>query len=110
MRALKTPTKFVKPRTEMQAQRLREIHKNDPAHRTRMRAQAILLSARGYSLDQLADLYQQDRDRGTIWLDWWDESEDEGLADDPRSGRPAHFPDEAAKKKCSKSSRRNHAL
>ncbi len=96
---MKTPTKFVKPLTEKQEQRLREIHKNDPAHRTRMRAQAVLLSARGYSLDQLADIYQQDRDRVTLWLDWWDEYEYEGLADDPKSGRPALFPDEAAKKK-----------
>ena len=68
-------TKFVKPLTETQQERLQEIHKNDPAHRTRMRAQALLLSARGYSLDELAAIYQQDRDRVTSWLDWWEESE-----------------------------------
>ena len=104
------PTKFVKPLTETQQERRQEIHKNDPAHRTRRRAQAILLSARGYSLDQLAAIYQQDRDRVTIWLDWWDESEYEGLADDPQSGRPVLLTDEAAKKKPARSSPERRAL
>lgn len=110
MWSMRKPTKFVKPLTEAQRERLQEIHKHDPAHRTRRRAQAILLSARGYSLDELAAIYQQDRDRITLWLDWWDEYEDEGLADNPKSGRPSHFPDAASKKKCSRSSRRSHAL
>ncbi len=57
MKCLRMPTKFVKPLPETPQERLQEIHKNDPAHRTRRRAQAILLSARGYSLDQLAAIY-----------------------------------------------------
>ena len=100
---MRTPTKFVNPLTKKQEQRLLEIQKSDPAHRTRMRAHAILLSARGYSLNQIADIYQQDRDRVTLWLDWWDEFEYDGLADDPKSGRPALLADEAAKKKPAKS-------
>lgn len=98
MWSMRMPTKFVKPLTETQQERLQEIYKTAPSHRTRMRAQAVLLSARGYSLNQLADLYQQDRDRVSTWLDWWDEYEYDGLADDPQSGRPAILPDEAAKK------------
>ena len=98
MSEMRTPTKFVKPLTESQQQRLQEIQKNDPAHRTRMRAHAVLLSARGYSLDQIADIYQQDRDRVSLWLDWWNEHEYDGLADDPKSGRPATLADEALKK------------
>ena len=70
---MRTPTKFVNPLRKKQKQRLLEIQKSDPAHRTRMRAHAILLSARGYSLDQIADIYQQDRERVSLWLDWWDE-------------------------------------
>ncbi len=95
---MRTPTKFVTPLTEAQQQRLQGIQKNDPAHRTRMRAHAVLLSARGYSLDQIADIYQQDRDRVSLWLDWWNESEYDGLADDPKSGRPATLADETLKK------------
>ena len=95
---MRAPTKFVNPLTETQQQRLQEIQKNDPAHRTRMRAHAVLLSARGYSLDQIADIYQQDRDRVSLWLDWWEDYESDGLADDPKSGRPAKLADPAAKK------------
>ena len=83
--------------------RLQEIQKSDKAHRTRMRAHAVLLSARGYSLDQIADIYQQDRDRVSLWLDWWEEIEYDGLADDPKSGRPALLADEAAQKKPARS-------
>lgn len=95
---MRTPTKFVNPLTEAQQQRLQEIQKNDSTHRTRMRAHAVLLSARGYSLDQIADIYQQDRDRVSLWLDWWGEYEYDGLADDPKSGRPATLADETLKK------------
>ena len=63
-----------------------------------MRAHAVLLSARGYSLDQIADIYQQDRDRVSLWLDWWDEHGYDGLADDPKSGRPATLADDKFKK------------
>ena len=95
---MRTPSKFVKSLTEEQQLRLQEIQKNDPAHRTRMRAHAVLLSARGYSLDQIADIYQQDRDRVSLWLDWWEDFEYDGLADDPKSGRPAKLAAQASKK------------
>lgn len=107
---MRTPTKFVKLLTEAQQQRLLEIQKNDPAHRTRMRAHAVLLSARGYSLDQIADIYQQDRDRVSLWLDWWEQYGEDGLADDPKSGRPPTLADEDAQKKLSRLSPKRHDL
>jgi transposase len=83
---------------------LQEIYKTDTRWRTRQRAQAILLSARGYSVDQLAALFEIDRDRISQWLDWWDEADYGGLSDDPRTGRPSGFADEAPKKGHSSSS------
>ena len=74
-----------------------------------MRAHAVLLSARGYTLDQIADIYQQDRDRVSLWLDWWHDDEYDGLADDPKSGRPALLAAETAQKKLAQSSRRRRA-
>jgi transposase len=53
-----------------------------------MRAHAILLSERRYSIDQIADIYQVDRDRVSLWLDWWEHCQFDGLDDNPRSGRP----------------------
>lgn len=85
---MKTPTKFVKELSAQQRSKLQEIYKTDTRWRTRQRAQAILLSARGYSVDQLAALFEIDRDRVSQWLDWWNEYQFDGLDDDPRSGRP----------------------
>jgi transposase len=85
---MKTPTKFVKPLTRVQCEQLQEIMKSAAPQRTRMRAHAVLLSARGYSLDQIADIYQVDRDRVSQWVEWWEAEQVAGLDDDPRSGRP----------------------
>lgn len=85
---MKRPTKFVKPLTDEQRTQLKEVMKSQAPQRRRMRAHAILLSDRRYAIDQIADIYQVDRDRVSEWLDWWEEYQFEGLDDDPRSGRP----------------------
>jgi transposase len=53
-----------------------------------MRAHAVLLSERRYAVDQIADIYQVDRDRVSQWLEWWEAEQLAGLDDEPRSGRP----------------------
>jgi transposase len=85
---MRTATKFVKPLTDEQRQRLKEIHKTDAGWRTRMRAHAILLSEKGFELNQLSAIFDTDRDAVSQWLDWWAEYQFDGLSDDPRSGRP----------------------
>jgi transposase len=94
---MKTPTKFVKPLTSEQHEHLKEIMKSSAPQRKRIRAHAILLSARRYSIDQIADIYQADRDRVSQWLDWWEEHQFEGLDDDPRGGRPPKLTEEEQK-------------
>src|SRR5215468_3897829 len=86
MARMKTPTKFVKPLTTEQREQLSAIMKSAAPQRTRMRAHAVLLSERRYSLDQIADIYQVDRDRVSQWLEWWEAEQVEGLDDEPRSG------------------------
>lgn len=85
---MKTPTKFVKPLTTAQREQLRALMKSAAPQRTRMRAHAVLLSERRYSIDQIADIYQVDRDRVSQWLEWWEAEHRAGLDDDSRSGRP----------------------
>jgi len=85
---MKTPTKFVKPLTSKQREQLREIMTSAAPQRKRMRAHAVLLSERRYAIDQIADIYQVDRDRVSQWVDWWEEYQFDGLAEDSRSGRP----------------------
>jgi transposase len=85
---MKTPTKFVKPLTTEQRAQLSALMKSAAPQRTRMRAHAVLLSERRYSLEQIADIYQVDRDRVSQWLEWWEAEQVAGLDDGPRSGRP----------------------
>src|SRR4029450_4272283 len=85
---MKTPTKFVKPLTAEQREELQAIMKSAAPQRKRMRAHAVLLSERRYSLDQIADIYQVDRDRVSQWLERWEAAHVDGLDDEPRSGRP----------------------
>jgi transposase len=96
---MRTATKFVAPLTDQERQRLKEIHKTDRSWRTRMRAQAILLSEKGFALNQLANIFEIDRDSVSQWLDWWAEYKFEGVSDDPRSGRPPILDSESKKTK-----------
>src|SRR2546425_11949193 len=83
---MKTPTKFVNPLTSTQRDQLGEIMKSSAPQRKRMRAHAILLSERRYSIDQISDIYQVDRDRVSQWLHLGEGNQFGGLCDDPRSG------------------------
>ena len=67
---------------------LEVVYRSGNTHRERQRAQAILLSSRGYSLDQLAEILSSDRDTVSRWLSRWEKEGLSGLTDAPRSGRP----------------------
>ena len=66
---------------------LEQMHLNGKTARQRQRAHAVLLSAGGYKLDQLADILRADRDTISGWLNAWQERGMDGLADAPKSGR-----------------------
>lgn len=85
---MRTPTKFVQELTDEQQNELKVIMKSSAPQRQRMRAHAILLSHRRFSIDHIAAVYEVDRDRVSQWLEWWREFEFDGLADDERTGRP----------------------
>lgn len=88
---MKTPTRFIKSLSLEQQRSLNHIMRNHPSHRTRMRAHAVLLSWRNYSVNQIADIFSVDRETVTSWLSRWEESESDGLEDEPKSGRPTIF-------------------
>ncbi len=46
-----------------------------------------LLSARGYTVEQLADLFQTHRDTVSGWLSAWQDKGLDGLTDAPKAGR-----------------------
>lgn len=64
------------------------VYRQGSTHRERQRAQSILLSSRGYNLEQLSDILAADRDTISRWLARWEAEGLGGLSDAPRSGRP----------------------
>ncbi len=80
--------KFVSPLTASQVSGLQERRKSSLTHRQRQRAHAVLLSAKGYTLDQLQDILDTDRDSISGWLGLWHEQGLTCLSDAPKPGRP----------------------
>ena len=80
--------RFAAPLDEETARRLRDVMRTSPVFRVRPRAHAVPLSAKGYSIERLADIFEVDRDTVTRWLNRWGEDRLDGLGDAPRSGRP----------------------
>ena len=56
--------------------------------RVSMRAQMVLLSARGYSVAQIAELFEVGEDVVRTWLHRFQQAGPDGLTDRPRPGRP----------------------
>jgi transposase len=94
---MRKPTKFIEPLNNAQREQLKEILKTDSNARIRMRAHAILLSDKRFSIDQISEIYDVDRDRVAEWFNRWADRQFGGLADEPRSGRPPILDDEAKK-------------
>ena len=67
--------------------RLREMRRR-AIGRVAMRAQLVLLSARGYTVPQIAEIFEMGEDVVRDWLHRFQERGPDGLADRPRPGRP----------------------
>jgi len=90
--------KFISALNKIQELVLRELMENSTNKRVRMRAHSILLSARGYTIEMIADIFQVTRDTVSSWIDRWKQSGINGLSDMPRSGRPPLLTDEEREK------------
>ncbi len=80
--------RFVSPLDSQAQAALRHLMKTHAVYQVRQRAHAILLSAKGYKVNQLADIFDVDRDAITEWFNRWESGGVEGLENKPRSGRP----------------------
>jgi transposase len=85
---VKTPTKYVTELSDEQKRQLQERMRQATSWRERMRAHGILLSSRGFSVDEIASIYDVDRDTVSGWITKWEQTGFEALADKPLSGRP----------------------
>ena len=79
---------YVKSLTVEVKATLEQMHKNHPLHLTRKRAQAILLSAQGYSVPMICDILNVCRQTVSTWFTNWEERGLCGLVDLPGRGRP----------------------
>ena len=79
---------YVDPLSEVEIVTLESMHKNHSSPATRIRAHAIILSNRGYSIQEIAEVYTVCRQTVSSWLSSWKEQGLVGLIDKPRSGRP----------------------
>lgn len=86
---MKTPTKFVKPLTAEEHNKLVENHQRHDNFRVRNRCHAIRVSAEGYAIDEIAVICRVHRNSVSRWINRWNELGFEGLADFQRTGRPA---------------------
>ena len=53
------------------------------------RCRAMMLSHKGYTINDLAYIFDVDRDTVTNWMDRYESQGIAGLKDQPRSGRPS---------------------
>ena len=89
-----TLIKFAQSITEEVRITLQEMYKHHPMFRCRQRAQAILLSVRGYSMDELVLILEVRRDAVSGWINRWDTEGLLGLYDRSRTGRPLIYTQE----------------
>jgi transposase-like protein len=73
--------KYVKGLSEAEQRTLLEASRYAPWPRFRQRAHAVLLSGKRYSLTQLADIFEVDRDTVSGWLRAWEQHGLLGLRD-----------------------------
>lgn len=83
--------KFAQPIPEEIRVTLQEMYMNHPTFRCRQRAQAILLSVRGFTLAEVWSILDVRRDAISEWLDRWENEGLLGLYDRPRAGRPSIY-------------------
>lgn len=80
--------KFISQLDIRSRKELEKMMKTSKTYRNRIRAHAILLSYKKYSIDAMADIFEVHRDTISRWLDSWHEHGVSGLKDAPKTGRP----------------------
>ena len=80
-----------------QAIALKERMLQSNNYREISRCRAMMLSHKGYTMNELADIFEVDRDTISSWYDRYESQGISGLADAPKSGRPSKLEDDQKK-------------
>jgi transposase len=78
---------FVRPLNEVERQELKRLARREVG-RVSERIRMILLSSKGYSVQQISDIFECDQASVRAWIERFEAEGIEGLHDRPRSGRP----------------------
>ena len=81
--------RFIRSLTKKERQDVEKLFRKGPSNRVRKRANAIRLSALGYSVTQIPEVLGCNRQSIHNWFDAFESQGCQGLFDKPRSGRPA---------------------
>lgn len=79
--------RFISPLTQEQYSDLDQMRSESQSQRARNRAHAIILSDKGYTIEQIKDLFEVDRETVTRWFNRFEKYEAIGLWDNLRPGR-----------------------
>ena len=79
--------RFVSVLSEEEQRQVEGLWRSGRSHRVRQRAHAVRLSAKGYTLDQIADVLAVDRDAVSRTLDRWKRGGVAALEEGHRPGR-----------------------
>jgi len=90
--------KFVKQLSDDESVTLQNCMLNHKNSYCRMRAHSVLLSARGYKINQIADIYDVVRNTVTTWLNAWESDGIVFIYDTPKQGRPKKLTEEEQQK------------
>jgi transposase len=82
------PQRFIRNLTKTEHHEIEELYRHGPNHRVRKRAQAIRLSAMGYTITQIVEILGCNRQSIHNWFDLFEAQGCHGIYDKPRSGRP----------------------
>lgn len=88
--------RFVPPVSESDKEQLTELFKHHISYSVRRRSHSILLGADGFTIDEIARIYQIHRNTVGTTFDRWEKDGIEGMFDDPRSGRPPKLSEDEA--------------
>ena len=65
--------KFIKKLSQEEYKNLKNSYKKNSNHRIRERAKAIILSSRDFSINEIANIFEVDRDSVSSWIKKWEE-------------------------------------
>lgn len=80
-----------------QAIALKERMLQSKNYREISRCRAMMLSHKGYTINELADIFEVDRDTISSWFDRYESQGIKGLSDAPKSGRPSKLREDQKK-------------